>query len=795
MVSNISFLGIASGLDTNAVIDALMEIQRRPIAAQEIRRDQTVAKRQALQQVGTTLSTLLGTLDPLRDVKTFNTQGTSVLASTDDANKLLATANGTAALGSFDVDIVQLATSTRVRSAGAIGQAIDSAVPLDEAGFLQPFAAGTFTINSTLFTIPAATGTTIESAAAVGTTVTPTAALDAAGLDLTPVDGSFEINGVPITYTAATDTLNTVISRINASAAGVTASFGVGTNLLTLTADDTGPTAITLADTGGGNFLEAMQLIDGGGATIGTETAGTNLISLDDVVQMINLAGAGVTASIENDAAGRPNLLRITDDPGDGAQAVLLGSGGDTSNFLDVAHLLESPGTTTRESVRGLGGASVTDNLQDARLATAPIATGTFEINGVQFDYDVAQDSLSDLITRINQSTAAVTASYDPFDDTFVLAADETGSTSIQLSDVSGDLLAQLGLLSATQQIGANAQYQVDGGPIRYSSSNVVTDAVNGVTLTFNDTTDASVTVEVFHDAATAISAAEKFVEEYNKAVTLIDQMTAFAEEGESGLLLGDGTLRRAKQALQSILTGTAYGVSGDLRTLSDVGISFGAVGSAVGTTNQLVLDQGKLQAAIDANPDAVAQLFTTFKAAAALEPGGTGSIASIAGTPTAASKAGTYSITSTVTGQLSVLFQPADGSAAISQTGSIAAGGTNTTLIPGVTLTAAGALVAGTDSITITATEVGLGRSLHSYVDQLTRSGGTFDVRDDEFEARVDLIDDQIERLERRADAREQQLQRQFAALEVTIARLQGQQEALAGMVAQLNANRPQNN
>ena len=38
MVGNrITFGGLASGLDTNAVIDALMEIQRRPIETQQIR--------------------------------------------------------------------------------------------------------------------------------------------------------------------------------------------------------------------------------------------------------------------------------------------------------------------------------------------------------------------------------------------------------------------------------------------------------------------------------------------------------------------------------------------------------------------------------------------------------------------------------------------------------------------------------------------------------------------------------------------------------------------------------------
>jgi flagellar hook-associated protein 2 len=790
--NRITFGGLASGLDTNAVIDALMDIQRRPIETQQIRREVELQKRQALEQVGSSFSTLLGSIEALTDASTFTTQGTSVLAHTDDSGKVQASASGNAAIGTFDLDVVQIATATRARSSSAVGQAIDSTVSLDQAGFVDGFVPGTFTINSTEFTIAAATATTIESATAIGTGVDASALLNAAGFDLAPSAGDFQINGVTISFDETVDTLNDVMTRINQSAAGVTASFDVATDQFTLTAKTDGPGLLTLSDTSG-NFLESVELIDGGGAKIGTETDGTDLISLDDVVLMINLAGAGVIASIENDGSGRPNIMRIADDPGNGAQSVQLGAGSDSSNFLDVTHLLESPGTTTRDGVRGMGGSLVGEALADARFATPPIATGTFEINGVSFDYDAASDSMSKLITKINQSTAGVTAFYDPFDDALVLSANDTGSTAIQLDDVSGDFLAQTGLLAATQTIGANAEFQIDGGPVRYSNSNVISDAVAGVTLTFNDTTTQSVSVEVFHDSSTAVSAAEGFVEAYNDTATLIDQLTTFVEDGENGLLIGDGTLRRAEQSLRSLMTGSAFGISGTLRTFSDAGISFGVVGSEVGATNQLVLDAGKLNAALDENPDAVAQLFSTFGASATLEAGGSGSLASISGTPTTATKAGVYTISSTSSGQLNVTFKPDDGSTSVVQTGSIAAGGTNTTLIPGVTLTAAGTLVDGSDTITIAATERGIGLALRDYVSSLTRAGGTFETRDDEFQARIDSIADQIERLEERAEAREAQLIRQFTALEVTIGRLQGQQEALAGMVAQLSANRPQ--
>src|SRR5690606_21545539 len=181
-----------------------------------------------------------------------------------------------------------------------------------------------------------------------------------------------------------------LVARINASPAGVTASYDGATRTLTLANDEAGAQAITLADSSG-NFLQAMKLIDGGGAKIGTETAGTDMPSLSDVVAMINGAGIGVTASVVNDAHGRANLLEISSD--DGLTEVRLGSGGDTSNFLEASHLLTSPSGVTRTSTRGLAGVNANLDMVDARLATALAQTsGSFTINGVQFTYDAENE-------------------------------------------------------------------------------------------------------------------------------------------------------------------------------------------------------------------------------------------------------------------------------------------------------------------------------------------------------------------------------------------------------------------
>ncbi len=781
----ITFGGLASGLNTNAIIDAILQQDKRPIVLAQQREATYQAQQATLAQINGDFQTLLGYAQSLALPATFNGRTTTVLPGSSDAGKLDASATSSAATGSFKVDIVSLATATTTASSTGIGQAVDQNVSLDQAGFQTPVTAGTFTINGTVFTIPAATSDSIVSASAVGAAVDPTQPLSSAGLSLAPTAGTFSINGVAISFDPATDSLDDVMTRINQSAAGVTATWDAGTQSLTLTNNAGGNTPITLADNTG-NFLQSMNLIDGSGTKIGTETAGTDMVSLTDVMNMINGAGIGVTASVVNDSYGRANLLQLDG----GGSNVLVGAGGDTSNFLAATNLLQSPTGTTRTSVSGIAGANTGVDLQDARLQTALSAsTGTFTINGVQFAWDKTSDSLNNLISDINSSAAGVTAAYDATTDQLTLTSKTLGSSQITLSDDSGNFLAATGLLAAAQSTGTSASYRINGGALRYSTSNTVTNALPGVTLTFHDTTTSSVSVEIGADSSSATSAIQSFVDQYNKVNADIASATKYdsSGQGQNGVMFGDASLRIMSDTLHGMLTGPVLGFTGSIRTLSDVGISFGTPGKAVGTTDKLVFDASKFASAYQSDATTVVNLFTKFQGAVALDAGGTGSIASLSGTPTSATKPGKYSIASTAGGALTVTFTPDDGSTPIISSGSIAASGTNTTLIPGVTITAKGTLVAGTDSVTLSATTQGAGLSFQSYIDSLTRTDGVFDTRDQSLQSSINDLNKQIDDMNRRIDTEQQQLIQKYSNLEVTISQLQTQQQALQGMLSQL--------
>jgi flagellar hook-associated protein 2 len=780
----ITFGGIASGIDTNSIVSQLIAIQRRPVFAVMDRVDAARAKINAYGSLKSAMSTLMSSAAPLKDPATFGQRSTIVGAGTADVSKVTATATNGAALQKFTFQGISLATATTAASAQAMGSPIDANVPLNEAGFGAEVVPGTFSINGTTFTIAAATASTYDSGASIGASFSASAMLSASNADVLPASGSVVINGQTVNFDVDNDSLDNVIARINATVTGITASYDDTTKTFRLEAKETGPSAITIADSNGGTLFQSLNMLDGGGGNVGTITTGTDLVSLQDVIDDINGAAIGVTASIENDALGRPNLFRLT-----GGASVQVGSGGDSSNFLALTSVLQSPPGSTRTGVKGMGQTQQSADLQDARLATALSAsTGSFKVNGVEIAWDATGDSLQNVITRINSSGAGVTATFDPFTDQMVLTSDSMGGAVIQMEDVAGNLLAATGLLAATQSLGENASYSINGGATRYSTSNVITDAVPGVTITMNDITDAPVKISVNLATSSISAAVGTFVTSYNKAVENIRSLTKYDPEGRgNGLLFGDATVQRLEGALRTSLTGAQNGMPAGLRTLSDIGISFGAVGAAVGTTNDLIFDAAKFNAKLQSDPEAVAALLTAFTASASLDAGGTGSLASISGTPTSATKAGRFSVSTDTFGNIEATFQGNDGSAPLVTTGTITAGGTNTTLIPGLTLTAKGALVQGTDLITIGATTQGFGKTVHEYLNSISRTGGLLATRSDEMQVQITSMNRQIDTMNARLTARETALIRKFSAMELSISRLQGQQQQLTQVMNQL--------
>jgi flagellar hook-associated protein 2 len=241
------------------------------------------------------------------------------------------------------------------------------------------------------------------------------------------------------------------------------------------------------------------------------------------------------------------------------------------------------------------------------------------------------------------------------------------------------------------------------------------------------------------------------------------------------------------------MISGQGINVTGKFSDLSALGLSFGAVGSAPGTTNTLQFDEAKFKDALATEPLSVQNALSIFGMTTSLLAGGTGSIASIAGTY-AGTKPGSYSITDDGSGNLTVVFTPMDGTATVTTTGSIAAGGTNSTLIPGITLTAGAALSAGTNTIQVSTSSASVVRRLKEFLEGQVGGAGRLAKRQDEFTRVSDDIDRRMERLQDSIDKEMDLMRRKFIAMEQAQARASSIMTALQQANAQLAAmqNRP---
>jgi len=111
-------------------------------------------------------------------------------------------------------------------------------------------------------------------------------------------NGTFAINGVSIAYNINTDSLATVLSRISASSAGVSASYDGASNRVILTNNATGDVGIGASDTSG-SLLAALGL-----------TTGSTLVHGKNALFSVNGGATISSASNTLDAAtlGVPGL-------------------------------------------------------------------------------------------------------------------------------------------------------------------------------------------------------------------------------------------------------------------------------------------------------------------------------------------------------------------------------------------------------------------------------------------------------------------------------------------------------
>lgn len=212
--------------------------------------------------------------------------------------------NGTGTSGTITVDGITVSYNVNVDSLQAILSRIQTAVQTKDATFTasvnasgvvsfqstsQPISVGAATDQGNLLQVLKISDAQVVNAANSGSVtgtsdvggISQTAALNgtsAANFKTPVTSGFFTINGVAITIDSAGDNVASILAKINASSAGVTATFNSDTNQISLTSKTTGPQSIVVGASGDtSNFLTAAGLTSAAGAssTTGTQASVT----------------------------------------------------------------------------------------------------------------------------------------------------------------------------------------------------------------------------------------------------------------------------------------------------------------------------------------------------------------------------------------------------------------------------------------------------------------------------------------------------------------------------------------
>jgi len=266
-----SFSGLASGFNFRELVDAVIQVESRPVVRAREAISAANARGSALQTYRGLLVTLRDALTALRDGSAFDALSTAVSGEASGGRPILrASASATATLGTFQVQVTTLAAAEK---RGSLAQA--------------------------------------DSTTALG------------------VAGDFTVNGQTVTVTTA-DSLAALRDRINAlntgvTPAGVTASIltvGPADQRLILTSTTSGAAGIALADTTG-TVLGTLGLLNPGSVLTAGSDAQFSIdgVSMTRTNNTVTDAIEGVTLTLETAEPGTVATVAVSRFTGEASAA------------------------------------------------------------------------------------------------------------------------------------------------------------------------------------------------------------------------------------------------------------------------------------------------------------------------------------------------------------------------------------------------------------------------------------------------------------------------------------------
>ena len=242
----------------------------------------------------------------------------------------------------------------------------------------------------------------------------------------------------------------------------------------------------------------------------------------NELMAKVNSSGAGVTMSYDYEK----NIFQVKNNTG-GAVELTMGNDTDTSNFFELFKVgLNHGATYVRGQNKGsLDTATVISKL-DPGFSYPITQSGTFTINGVSIYVDVNNDTIQDVIDKVNKSGAGVTMAYDTNTDKFSLTSNSNERIKVGGPNDSSPFLLSIGLVyhQQTEQTigseGTKAKFTLNG--TKYTrDTNEVSDVVPG--MTFNISSTGTTVFNVKTDTDKAVKAVAEFASKYNTLINALN--------------------------------------------------------------------------------------------------------------------------------------------------------------------------------------------------------------------------------------------------------------------------------
>ncbi len=352
--------------------------------------------------------------------------------------------------------------------------------------------------------------------------------------------------------------------------------------------------------------------ISGLGTSLDTESIIENLMKVERLPQTRLEQRQGQVKARETALQG---ILKKLNEVGSALQALR-----SPTLWADVQKVTSSSTALTAELAGGAGpGGYQVEVTQLARAAqrtyefTSSPAASTITVGGKTIELK-AGATVEDAVAAIN-SDHETGVSAVAVGEKLVLSSRTTGAKSTVSASGAG-----LTEEAAKARAGQDTLFSVDG-IAGSSSTNVITEAIPGVTLTVSALTAGPVTIGVTEPAPDTSSIAAKiktFVSAYNSAVELIETKVSeetvkspkTQEEANKGVLFGDGSLNSLLMAMRQTLSESGLGELG----VSTGAPSAGVTAESASVRGLLTFEESKLTALLKEDPVAAKEAISGAK-------------------------------------------------------------------------------------------------------------------------------------------------------------------------------------